>query len=304
MRRRQYLATERNAVRLQQTLRILAETAEVPEQVRAETSARSVVEQQRALRRAAEEAEAAARARDAAAARALPRVTAKTAASPTAAVRLRRARLTTTMILALSLAGIVAGLVQVVAGAPWTLIVVSSIAAMLSVVALQRMSQVAQARRIAQVPVRTVVRSGFTDFAEQQSPVAPAREVAPWTPVPVPKPLYLSRTSAAPSSASASAIRARAAAQELREAAADADRALRDAHEEPEVATLSPRAADADSATGSTAGTVAPVAPVVAAVPVAPAAPPSRFARMGIIEDAEPGMADLDAVLRRRRAAG
>src|SRR3954468_14800361 len=74
LRRRQYLATERNAVRLQQTLRVLAETAEVPDEVRAEASARSVAGQQRALRRAAEEAEAAARARDAAAARALPRV--------------------------------------------------------------------------------------------------------------------------------------------------------------------------------------------------------------------------------------
>jgi len=30
-RRREYLATERNAVRLQQTLRILAQTAELPE---------------------------------------------------------------------------------------------------------------------------------------------------------------------------------------------------------------------------------------------------------------------------------
>src|SRR6188474_857237 len=32
LRRREYLATERNAVRLQQTLRVLAETAEVPYQ--------------------------------------------------------------------------------------------------------------------------------------------------------------------------------------------------------------------------------------------------------------------------------
>ena len=50
LRRREYLATERNAVRLQQTLRVLAETAEVPAAVRAETTARSVAEQQRTLR--------------------------------------------------------------------------------------------------------------------------------------------------------------------------------------------------------------------------------------------------------------
>ena len=36
LRRREYLATERNAVRLQQTIRVLAETAEVPAPVRAE----------------------------------------------------------------------------------------------------------------------------------------------------------------------------------------------------------------------------------------------------------------------------
>ncbi|HZW42005.1 MAG TPA: hypothetical protein VFE99_06865, partial [Agromyces sp.] len=49
LRRRQYLATERNAVRLQQTLRILAETAETPEAVRVEATAREVAAQQRIL---------------------------------------------------------------------------------------------------------------------------------------------------------------------------------------------------------------------------------------------------------------
>ena len=36
LRRNEYLATERNALRLQQTLRVLAETAEMPEPLRAE----------------------------------------------------------------------------------------------------------------------------------------------------------------------------------------------------------------------------------------------------------------------------
>lgn len=49
LRRRQYNATERNAVRLQQTLRILAETAETPEPVRLEATAREVAAQQRIL---------------------------------------------------------------------------------------------------------------------------------------------------------------------------------------------------------------------------------------------------------------
>ncbi|RXZ37309.1 hypothetical protein ESO86_18470, partial [Agromyces binzhouensis] len=49
LRRRQYLATERNAVRLQQTLRILAETAEAPEEVRTGVTAREVAAQERIL---------------------------------------------------------------------------------------------------------------------------------------------------------------------------------------------------------------------------------------------------------------
>ena len=48
--RQEYLATERNAVRLQQTMRILAESAEMPSVVRVEATARTVAAQQRALR--------------------------------------------------------------------------------------------------------------------------------------------------------------------------------------------------------------------------------------------------------------
>ena len=53
-RRRQYLATERNAVRLQQTLRILAETSEIPQEVRVETNARGVSAQRKLLAQAEE----------------------------------------------------------------------------------------------------------------------------------------------------------------------------------------------------------------------------------------------------------
>ncbi|MDQ1581218.1 MAG: hypothetical protein QOD05_1993, partial [Microbacteriaceae bacterium] len=52
LRRREYLATELNAVRLQQTLRILAETSELPDEVRVEANARTVAEHQRILRKA------------------------------------------------------------------------------------------------------------------------------------------------------------------------------------------------------------------------------------------------------------
>lgn len=63
--RREYLATERNAVRLQQTLRVLAETSEVPAIVRADTSARSVAAHEKALRERERHSDAVDRSRDA-----------------------------------------------------------------------------------------------------------------------------------------------------------------------------------------------------------------------------------------------
>ncbi|MBE3079074.1 hypothetical protein HA387_11690 [Clavibacter michiganensis subsp. michiganensis] len=297
--RRQYMATERNAVRLQQTLRILAETAEVPDAVRAETNARSVVEQQRALRRAAEEAEAAARARDAAAQRALPKVAPVSATSPSAATRLRRSRLAATAILALALVGVIAGIAQVAGAGAWTLLVISSLATFASLAFLQRMSQVAAARRLQAPEARPKPRTGFTDFLEQAAQpaerVAEREEGESWTPVPVPKPLYLSRSQApGPRPGAGSAPRTPLSpVEEMRRAAAESEATLRRAHLEPEVARLS-----AEEEAEAPAASAAPAAPAARTAPV------SRFSRMGIVDDAEPGMGDLDEVLRRRRAVG
>ncbi|MFC0195838.1 large exoprotein, partial [Microbacterium arthrosphaerae] len=58
--RRQYDAAERNAVRLNQALRVLAETSETPEEVRLELSARTAAAQQRLAKRALAEREHAA----------------------------------------------------------------------------------------------------------------------------------------------------------------------------------------------------------------------------------------------------
>jgi len=100
--------------------------------------------------------------------------------------------------------------------------------------------------------------------------------VQTWTPQPLPRPMYLSRGSVA-QTAMASAD----AATELRRSAAEAELALR-------AAQLAAR--------------VTPIARPAAAPVAEPAR--SRFASMGIVGETEPGMSDLDAVLRRRRAAG
>jgi prepilin signal peptidase PulO-like enzyme (type II secretory pathway) len=70
LRRREYMATERNAVRLQQTLRILAEAAEVPEEIHVEANARDIAETQKALRKVQQRAIVEAKERAAIAARA------------------------------------------------------------------------------------------------------------------------------------------------------------------------------------------------------------------------------------------
>ena len=116
LRRREYVRTERTAVRLQQTLRVLAETAEVPEEVRAEVSARSVAEQHRALRESARRAETVARPREAKAERTLARSgggpreprSRALAVSDIAAARLRRSRVlaTNVLVVGITLAGL------------------------------------------------------------------------------------------------------------------------------------------------------------------------------------------------------
>ncbi|MES2094642.1 MAG: hypothetical protein V4531_12635 [Actinomycetota bacterium] len=273
LRRREYLATERNALRLQQTLRIMAETAEVPRQVRAETSARNAAQQERSLKKQLQRTAAIAEAQDAAARRTAtrrlaeirPAIAADVAATSSASRRLRRSRATTTAILFVALTGTGFGVTQVIASGAWTVLAVGSAVTLGSVVMLGQMASVGRARADLARSLRSrplpVVETPPVTIA----PTAPVQTT--WTPVPVPKPLYMSRP--APERSLAVSLEA---AAELRQAAADAERRLRQAHEAPEV------------------------------TPIRPTPPPSRFARMGFVENQPVTRTDLDAVLRRRRA--
>jgi hypothetical protein len=275
-RRREYLATERNAVRLQQTLRIMAETAELPEQVRAETSARSAAAQEKLLRAQQLRESAAARAELAAADRAAARQLAATlsadvAPGSTASRRLRRSRALTSLVLLAALVTAGFGVAPLLAGS-WLLLASASVVALGAFAMLGQMSAVARARaelargglRVRSEPVRVTVKL--------QEPPAESLPNSSWTPVPLPKPLYLSRPQ--PDRALETSLDA---AAELRDAAAAAERRLREAHEAPEVTPI-----------------IRPAA--------APAAP-SRFARMGYLDEVESATTDLDAVLQRRRAS-
>ncbi|WP_354569450.1 hypothetical protein [Glaciihabitans sp. UYNi722] len=292
LRRREYLATERNAVRLQQTLRIMAETAEVPDQVRAETSARSAALQERVLRKeqqravAVAEAQAAALAREAARrlAETQPAIAADVAVGSSASRRLRRSRVITSIFLLVALVASGIGVAQFMAVGSWALVAAGLIVTVGAFTMLGQMAAVSTARAELARSLRTrpavVVKKQSISVPVPQAPVQTT-----WTPVAVPKPLYMTRPQV-----ERAVIASLEAAAELRQATADAEEALRRAHQEPEVTPIRPVAA-----ASSGVATAAPSRFATAA--------PSRFAAMGFIDEPQAGKTDLDAVLRRRRIA-
>ncbi|GLI28192.1 hypothetical protein ARHIZOSPH14_24340 [Agromyces rhizosphaerae] len=323
VRRGQYLATERNTVRLQQTLRILAETSETPEPVTVEANARAIAEQERLLRRQERAAEHEADARRALAeaeekaarlrAAEARRVAAATVreASGAARRRLRRRRAMCSLGLLLSLVTVVVGLVGLAFGMSEFVALAGGagmVASLGGIVALAR-------RGVA--PAATVQPAASDAPAHPQAafePIEFAQEAVEggWTPQPLPKPLVLSRGTIA-----ATAMASIEAAEQLRRAASEAELEQRAAAMRPDVTSIAARvtggygsriAGREAAAPARSDGHAAPVRPPqphggASAVEEA-AAPPSRYASMGVVGDTEPGLTDLDAVLRRRRVAG
>lgn len=341
LRRREYVATERNAVRLQQTLRILAETSELPDEVRMEATAKTVAEQQRILRKAedrrlataraeaaaharreqaiaeerrhaAEEAERAAaqaialerasRAAAAQRARALSVASARPALSPQRRRRLRRSRALTTMLLVASLAGLAIGAPLTLSTGTWLLSVVSGVVALASLGMLSRLSRSARAT-VAPVPFVPAAPASpdLYDHAQHDLPVQEALRQS-WTPRPLPKPLHLS-----PGTVAAAAMASVDAAAELRRAAARADferkvtAVAEAAPTVPAPVRLRPVAPVAPAA--AVASQEAAAAPTLARAAAVEEAVPSLYSAMGIVGSVDDGALDLDAVLRRRRAA-
>ena len=307
LRRRDYLNAERNAVRLQQTLRILAETAEVPDEVRVEATARDVARQQKLLKKMQEKADAAARA--SASVRPVPAqsVAPVPSASPVAPAQLRpaavphalsrqerehvfakavrRTRLATTGAMLAALVGIGFGVYSLVAVASWWVLAASIVLLGCAFAVQRRLATQVTAHRAAQRQRVLAVRSDpeLYDHAPrvELQPERVERADATWRPQPLPKPMYQS-----PGSRAAAAM-----------ASVDAAVALRRAAVRTELEERAARIAAAQVPT-------LPTAPVVPAAPAAPAAPPSRFASMGVVGEVPGEHIDLDAALRRRRAAG
>lgn len=156
------------------------------------------------------------------------------------------------------LVSIVTAIVQI-ATQSWVMLAISVAAVVGSLALLARIAEVSRART-APVAARPARRTSLGS-----AEATPVQREAEWTPVPVPKPLYLSR----------SVVEAAAAVEdpafELRLAAVAAERALRNVEQ--------------------------------GATPLRPAAASSSpFASMGIVDDSMTSAPDLDAVLARRRA--
>lgn len=262
--RYQYNAAERNAVRLNQALRVLAETSETPEEVRLELNARTALAQQKLAKRVQSEKEAAELARlkaELAATRADPMVRQARAR--------RRMRITATVLLITGLAIAGLGVWQVAATGAQLLIWVGGALAVFSTGMLQKMASVARrgARRSAEPRA--------DDAAPRVSPPLHDQGRASWTPRPLPAPMETMSGSLAQS--------ARAeidAKQELRRAERVAELRARAAQmAPPEPVVLAAPAADASERESE-----------------------SPYARMGIVDDAE--IEQHVRQLLQRRAAG
>lgn len=173
----QYNAAERNAVRLNQALRVLAETSETPEEVRFELNARTALAQQKLAKRVQSE-------REAAELETLREELAATRADPV--IRRARARrrvrvaATSTLLVGLVIVGL--GVWQLLAVGGSALLWIGGAAVVIAGIALQRMAavagRVARATHVVAAPTSPRVAPELHDQGR-----------ATWTPRPLPEPL-------------------------------------------------------------------------------------------------------------------
>ncbi|MFJ3472579.1 hypothetical protein ACIPJ1_06560 [Microbacterium maritypicum] len=173
----QYNAAERNAVRLNQALRVLAETSETPGEVRFELNARTALAQQKLAKRVQSE-------REAAELESLREQLAATRADPV--IRRARARrrvrvaATSTLLVGLVIAGL--GVWQLLAAGSSALLWIGGAAVVVAGIALQRMAavagRVARATHVVAAPAAPRVAPELHDQGR-----------ATWTPRPLPEPL-------------------------------------------------------------------------------------------------------------------
>ena len=303
VRRREFRAAERNALRLQRTLRVLAETTEVPQEVRLEATAKQALAHEKMLRTAQrrQDAERDAELAEARAEQVRAEIRAQQIRRKQAAMQrsarlrrpvVRRVRGIAFLCTVLGLLGALVGAGLAIAGIGVLVLVWS---AALFAAALGGLVLLAPGRaRMHSIPAERVEVASVD--AVQTSTRGSADDASD---------LSSAAHHAAQRVAAERIERARAMARARAQSSAPAAR---------ENQTDSILLREAREATAQ-APSASPAVPVTPAVPVAPAArkvPQSRvnaeqlaarerLSQMGRVGDTTEGMPDLDAVLRRRR---
>ncbi|MEV7620073.1 hypothetical protein AB0N59_08020 [Microbacterium sp. NPDC089321] len=232
--RHQYYAAERNAVRLNQALRVLAETSETPDEVRLELTARTAAAQQRLAKRVQAQKESAQL-------ELLREELAATRRDPVLrqARARRRVRLAASGAIVVAIGMLASGVWQIITTGGWMLAAGGLVLAVLGLTVLTRMAQVA--RRSARRASRPVAEH----VVERVSPPLHDQGPAVWTPRPLPQQLVTvagSRAQTAQAEIDARAERQRAARRaELRRRAEELAPAA------PTVLPVAPAAAAGES---------------------------------------------------------
>lgn len=272
-RRHNFDATERNAVRLNQTIRALVETSETPHQLRVEATARAVAQQQRVLRKAEAEARHQLRA-----------ATLRTLSPEVQAARVlqlrKRDRRTATLLLFASVAVTGWGVFTFVTNGQWGFIAGGGVGLIASLMILRNVAP-GRGRE-------AVVGQNVAPQVRRSIPHTQTRRETAWVPTQIPAPM----TARAGSLAKTTVDAQRALEQRRRNAAIDAAVAAEVASApvaQPVIArpTFTPQAAPAPQTSP--------------AATARPSVPSERLASMGLIGDTGDVELDLTEVLRRRR---
>ena len=300
--RRQFRVAEHNALRIQRTLRMLAETTEVPTEVRVEASAREALAQERLLASTERIAVAQQKARlaDAKLAERKAALEAREARRQAALMRrelikrsrpVRVLRAVMAILLLVSLIGMIAGVVLGAVGFGWGAL--SASAGLLLITGLTLFGIAPTPKHL--LEQRVAARQAPASVV--QSPVANRSAAAPAAVTVQEPPLHRSPAAAIPRQAEtleAASSEDVAAAQQLLERA----RAVAEAQQRASAQAPGLSSASAEALLGQRSRQRPPVRPGEPQ-----AVNRSRLQTMGVIEDLDTDLPNVDAVLQRRRAA-
>lgn len=314
--RRQFSAAQKNALRIHRTLRILAETSEIPHEVRVEATARQALAHERMLEATGRSEVAEHEAKLAEARLAERKAILEAKATKRRADALKRElirqthtvkvlRIIAAVLTLVAIFGLIAGVVLAIVGVGSMVLGLSAAVGLVSILGLiamaprsQNIAQVSAAeQRNSQRP--SVQRHVVTDVHTRRVDAAETRSVAPQA-----------RARVAKQQRIATAEDVAQAQQLLEIARRQAERSVRAEHPVASETQQSTNQASqrvvqrAPQRPGAPVRSGGDVRAVVTMQPQTAAGVDVRALRsMGIVEDAQQGMPDLDAALLRRRNA-